>query len=582
MKIYMKKNMMMKIIFLVGLMLSGTFVLAQEASETPADKCIKKKQNAEKAIEDLTSSRKVGKLDNLYGSRGVHYCDDLTLGNFRDLYKNGSATEKVEKWKDYLTYSKTCMTDICDDNKYKACIDKLKPIAASCDAAAYIVSAFDRDWNAGSDKPVDGGTPKITCKRVGAETLDFDGCVSFVQNGELMDVAQTVVQKGQEVYFADKSMTAQAEAAQSTNTATAGLTALKSNVKGQQDIMTQRAVLDTGKLAALATYYSEIPSVNTIYEKCASYRTVVNPEAPGPGPVEICNNTAKDESKFGFLQNQTAKEKMKAKLASVGINVASDAMMASLMAKRVGDLDNAIAKVETFKPIDPLAPSADNLQSTYCQQNPGDAQCLTGGLDRTFDAMGDNMITFGDGGTGTSYMNKNPDLNAGAGTTNAVNPAGTNKNDGVASIVSGAQQKGGLAETAAKAVVTKGTMPTGGGGGGGSLGGGGGGGGGGSAPGAAAATTFQEKAPTYGGGGGTLSMMGGLGINKNRAIAKDDSNPFGKLFNKDASKSGALDFGRSPASQKVGNKTDNLFEMISKRYTNVNTEKRLIEYELTK
>jgi hypothetical protein len=77
-------------------------------------------------------------------------------------------------------------------------------------------------------------------------------------------------------------------------------------------------------------------------------------------------------------------------------------------------------------------------------------------------------------------------------------------------------------------------------------------------------------------------MMGGFGINKAKSGAKDEGNPFGKLFNKEGNKSGAIDFGRAPASQKVGTKTDNLFEMISKRYTNVSGEKRLIEYELTK
>jgi hypothetical protein len=76
-------------------------------------------------------------------------------------------------------------------------------------------------------------------------------------------------------------------------------------------------------------------------------------------------------------------------------------------------------------------------------------------------------------------------------------------------------------------------------------------------------------------------MMGGYGINKNKSGSKDDSNPFGKLFNKDGNKSGVLDFkGRAPAS--VGTKGDNLFEMISKRYETVSADKRLIEYELAK
>jgi hypothetical protein len=57
-------------------------------------------------------------------------------------------------------------------------------------------------------------------------------------------------------------------------------------------------------------------------------------------------------------------------------------------------------------------------------------------------------------------------------------------------------------------------------------------------------------------------------------------NPFGKLFGKDNGK-GDVNF-RGLASQKVGGKNDNLFDMISKRYESVNADKRLMEYELKK
>ncbi|MBY0415766.1 MAG: hypothetical protein K2Q18_16450, partial [Bdellovibrionales bacterium] len=121
----------------------------------------------------------------------------------------------------------------------------------------------------------------------------------------------------------------------------------------------------------------------------------------------------------------------------------------------------------------------------------------------------------------------------------------------------------------------------GGGGGGASANSGGGGGGGSAPPAGAAAAIASGKTPTYQGGSGSISVVGGLGIKGNRGEGKAEDNPFGKLFGKDNKNGGDLNF-RDPASSKVGDKKDNLFEMISKRYTSVNADKRLLEYELAK
>jgi uncharacterized membrane protein YgcG len=391
------------------------------------------------------------------------------------------------------------------------------------------------------------------------------------------------IQKGQELYYQDKTMTAQADAAKSGNTATSSLEALKTSVKSQQDIMTQRAVLDTAKLAALATYYSEMPTKDDLSGHCNSYTPPEGLADVNSDPKAACKDVANRASVFGILMNQQVKEKMKAKLVKAGIDVASDAAMAALMAKRAGDIGDAIAKVDAFKPIDPLAPPTTDVQTTFCQQNPGDPKCLTGGLDRTFDAMGDNVITFGEGGTGATYKNSNPFIDPANTKTNAITD--TKKPvTSMGSIVTAAPQGAGLANILPGATVTKGAAPSGGGGGGGggSGGGGSGGGGGGAqAPAGATSGAIAGKAPSYAGGSGTLSMMGGFGINKSKSTAKDDGNPFGKLFGKDK-KSDTMNFGRDPASTKVGSKGDNIFDMISKRYSSVNSDKRLIEYELTK
>ncbi|MBC7540841.1 MAG: hypothetical protein H7281_18615 [Bacteriovorax sp.] len=562
-----------------------------DAKKAASALCTSEKAKIKAAIQ---SEIKTGKNENQDGDSNniMKKCVKLSGNNMRYLYKNGHRGLTID-WNAFIAASDECINDIqaCKTDtkpdseteaKHKACA-AIKTLAPQCDGAAYIISAFDRDYE-NSDhavtKDLKGGNPTITCKGVGISTLDYEACVKFVQNSDIMDAAQGAIQTGQDLYYKDQAMTAQMQAASSTDSATAGLKALKTGVKGQEDIMTQRAALDTGKFAALATYYSEVPTREDLIAKCTKYKTM---GVPAGLPDTGCEAAVARQQDFGFLMNQQAREKMKAKLAAVGINVASDALMASLMAKRAGDIDNAIAKVDAFKPIDPLAPAADNLQTTYCQQNPGDAKCLTGGLERTFDAMGDNVISFGEGGTGTIYANKNPALDGSGAATTAAIPTAKTASGAIGSVISSAQQKGGLADSVAKATVTKGSAPSGGGGGGGSSGGGGGGGGG-APPGQQAggvSNAIAGRAPNYGGGTGTLSMMGGYGIKGGKTAAKDDGNPFGKLFNKDASKSGSLDFGgRSPAS--VGTKGDNLFDMISKRYTNVNSSKRLLEYEMTK
>lgn len=545
--------------------------------------CEKIRKEREAAAKEYISTENNENQDGSTGSLLMRECVKISGNNMRYLY--GQQRKKIE-WEILLNASKECISadPACAEGNEsvnaKAC-ENLKRTAARCDAAAFIINEYGRDWRSPEHvKPseVKGGNPEIKCTSQGIETLDYEGCVKFVQNGDIMDAAQGAIQQGQDLYYQDKAMTAQMEVANSKETATAGLKALETGVKGQEDIMTQRAALNTGKFAALVTYYSEIPSIDDVKDKCKNYSPVQGLPAGG------CDSAIQQHPGFAFLMNTQAKEKMKAKLAKVGIDVASNVMMAALMAKRGKDIKNAIAKVDEFKPIDPLAPPADDLQSTYCQQNPGDAKCLTGGLDRTFDAMSDNVINFGEGGTGTSYNNTNPFTDPTAGTKDSASSGNKKGLASVGGVISSAQQNGGLESKAAAATVTKGAAPSAGGGGGGS-GGGVGGGGGGGVPGAqpqgGTSAAIQGKTPSYGGGSGTLSMMGGFGINKKNGAPKDDSNPFGKLFNKDGNKSAVVNFqDRSPAS--VGSKGDNIFNMISKRYTTVSSDKRLLEYELTK
>lgn len=549
---------------------------------------------AEKQKEKLETKQKY----KAEGTEQLSECLKLSKGHFRSLYRKGQKASSLFSWKSALESSNTCVTEAtkaCDkvapaerSNTFSSAITTCagkkenKELAVMCDAAAYIIST-EKNFEDPDDNKADSNKDPsgINCTSKGIETLDYIPCMKFVSNANLMDVAQQAVHKGQELYYADKAMSAQAEVAKSDNTATAALEALKTGVKSQKEMMEQRAALDTGKLAALASMYMDMPDKDTLKKKCDSY----TPPSDISGTDKACERALVVQPGFGFLMNGMAKEKMKAKLVKVGIDVGSDAVMASLLAKREGDLSKAIANVEAFKPIDPLAPQQDNLQTTYCQQNPGDPKCLTGGLERNFDMMNDNVITFGEGGSGASFNANNPFADSTNTNSNAVSPNTKNSITGVGSTIAAAQQGSGLADPIAAGTITKGGPAApgggGGGGGGGSLGGGGGGAPGGQGNTGGVSAAIGGKAPAYNGGSGFSIVGNGSGLRNNKGKDAKEDNPFGKLFGKNTNANGALNF-RDPASQKVGDKKDNIFDMISKRYTTVSGEKRLIEYESAK
>ena len=350
----------------------------------------------------------------------------------------------------------------------------------------------------------------------------------------------------------------------------------------QQEMMNQRTAVEASKLAYAYTLYTEMPRTSEVADKCKGFvgRSITGIDETAT--LDQCTRAVGTGKGFALLMNPQALETMRSKLVQIATATGSNMLLASLLGKRAEDVNSAIAKIDEFKPVDPYTTTQAEAQSTFCKQNPGLAQCLTAGLERTFDTMNDNVITFGDGATGTSYGAVGADATTASG---GITDTTARKTVGpVGSIIAAAAQDNSMEKSDAAKVTSSGTGASGGGGGG--SGGGASGGGGGGAPPAAGSpggvtAAIQGKTPTYGGGTGSLSVMGGFGINKKKGDAKDDGNPFGKLFGKDNPKDGLVNF-RDIASQKVGTKGDNLFDMISKRYSSVNADKRLLEYELAK
>lgn len=516
------------------------------------------------------------------GSSALNRCEKLSRGHLRLLYKGGKRTGAMpQTWDDFVAFE--CKPSCQNAEAYKKCFDSNMALARQCEAAAYLISINGRDWESLEDttphpKAETTSPSGIKCVSHGVETVDYEPCKKFASNLDNFEAVQTVGYQAQGMIYQDKMVDAQTKYMDEKNAATGALKGQKDSIEMQKDMYQQRTAVDTAKLALLYSSYQEMVDLSELQGQC---NKMPNGFAGRANCLDSINR-----AQFSLLLNQKQMETMKSKMIAAATQAGSNLMLASLLGKRAKDIDNAIAKIDNFKPIDPILPEQQDLVSTYCKENPAQPQCLTAGLDKTYDTITDNVITFGEGGTGTNYASVTTPTDSLTSSAVSDSTTTTAADSSVGSIVTPSGEENTMEKSAAATVTSSGTRSSGGGGG---LGGGGGGGGGGSGgapmgtgtPGGTQAAV-QGKSVAYTGGAGSLSMMGGFGINKKGKAEGSEENPFGKMFGKDGAKgSGVLNF-RDLASQKVGTKGDNLFDMISKRYTSVNADKRLLEYELAK
>ena len=581
---------------LMKTLLFFTFMFSVSAQAAGIDFC--KTPDQYKKLVDMFSL-KPNEKHSYDGSSGLLQCQEMTTKKLRTWYKGGSRSkDPAYQWENHIVFygcKEKCeaLSKAADDKTkeadLKSCYDKAleesKGDALKCESVAYILQKAKVDWEKPKHVKKEDREFKqlgIKCSNSGLETLDYEACVEFAEGFENAEAIQNIAYQGQSLVYQDKMMDAQTKVAQEKDAAKGALKATGESLNLQKDMYNQRGAVDGAKLAWLYSKYSEIPDEETIQSHCKGFQAFGQEAILGKVSANDCYQSSMGPGgNFDILKNQQARDKMKAKMIQVATSMGSNLILANLLGKRAKDVDNALAKIDEFKPIDPFTVSEEEAQTTYCKQNPGDPKCLGEGLDRITDGISDNIITFGEGAAGTVYGNPNK------GETNAIASGGGSgskdtKIDPVGSIIPAAQKNNSMEDSTAATVKAGGTGG-GGGGGGGSAGGGGGGGGGPlpQGPSDAVAAIEKGKAPSYGGGDGSLSMMGGFGINKPKGDkGKDEGNPFGKLFDKDGAKaSNNINF-RDLAS--VGKKGDNLFDMISKRYSSVKADNRLLEYELAK
>lgn len=569
-------------------------------------------------------------------SSGQSECLVIARSKIKTMVKNGNLVETEFSWIHAITSSK-CKNE-CEPfkegvdvaktklkekystelNKLKECVSVKMNSAIKCMSVAYILDSYDRDWNnpehtssanSGGQQQnsnIQGQQPtnqnngqaavnannfdSIKCKSMGIETVDYEACKSFSDYAQGLDLAHQAVNLGQNLYYQNKALDNGLEASKNAaNDAAAGLKAQKNSFKDQQEYYTQNSAIEASKAAVLLSKYQAMPTIEEVADKCSGVKNVMRKidkelEELGKPNLDFINScrgvVSKDAGKYALLMNQASKDAMKAKLVKLGINAIAEGTKAYMAGKRADQVSDAIAQVDSFQPV--TTPGLEEaVETTFCQMNPTAAKCQTAGLGSSFSTIGDNIVDFGNNGTGTVYSgtsDNDPTASGGGGTIGS----GSNTKTGViGSAITGVNKGSGLETTAAAATLGKGNGPSGGGGGGGGGSLGGGGGGGGAAPAAAQAQGAQsaiasKSSGKYSGGTG-VSVLGGLGIRGAKKTA-DNANPFGNMFDKKGAGDKVLNF-RGPASTNMGGKGDNLFDMISKRYGSVNNDKRLIEYE---
>jgi len=366
------------------------------------------------------------------GSTNFNSCDKLSLGKLRNLYRNGTrSSSAIPNWEPLAKFA--CI-ESCEKD-FSKCVEKKLKFAKECESVAYVMSFYERDWDdseqvqpvsasgAAPAAPQGGATQaaaatsgsSIKCKSEGIETLDYIACKKFATQIDIIDAVQTAAQGAQELIYADKMMDASAKYAKEENSATGALKATGESLEKQQNMYQQRTAVDATKLAYMYSIYNEMPKLDDMRNKCAGVGRQTSGIGVGAAVEEKdCRMTIlSGQGGFALAQNQSQIDAMRSRLITIATSAGSNAILANLLGKRADDVKDAIAKIDDFKPTDPTLMTEEDALTTYCKLNPGVEKCLTQDLSRTFDTLNDNIITFGEGGTGTNYGNSNG-INQGA------------------------------------------------------------------------------------------------------------------------------------------------------------------------
>lgn len=415
-----------------------------------------------------------------------------------------------------------------------------------------IVEAANRENTKNS---MDG---KITCKEKASYTQDFDECEKALKYYTAVVVAETAMNLEQTVRTDLKNQSiqkkTQAEMAEG-KSQTSMFDAASASNNHQKAMQQEKMLAYAAAVGALVKAHQMLPSIDKVAkEECANVGQDISPA--------YCEQTLK-KYKGGVVANEDAKNSLMAAIMEfTAKGVAAGIAM--------GQYGNAAKQIEAAKSS--IQDDQTDMMMEACVLNPTDPACA-----KTRNRVAGQSITSGDFGAGD--MGASNSFNLG-GESEVVPEMGgeTNldENAPIAGVnspfVDDAKVAKGILDPAAAAQV----QATGGAGGGGGGGGGGLGGGGaslGSDLNGANKDGDKEAQIKTNKVSGTYAQGSGGGY-KGVGKSKDDANPFASLFDAKGS-GGGVEEDRSIASGDIDGASSGLFQKISKRYNQIQADKRI-------
>lgn len=408
------------------------------------------------------------------------------------------------------------------------------------------------DPKASSAKTIDGA---ISCKMPASYTVDFESCEKAAAQYNFVLNAETAMDLQQKIRTDLKAKSIQEDAsreAASGNLQEGALNAGIANHKHMKQMNTEKMAAYGMAVAALVRAYTTIPGEKHAIQKCKAGASTENAGA--------CDANVKGVNKSAILANQEAK-------AAIGLAIAKFTAKGIAAGIAMGQNLDAAKKIEQAK--NQYDDGGEDVMMERCTFNPTDPACAKPGNRVAGQSFAGGEFGLGAGG------NNAFDMTTGGENLVEEGAATDLSSDGVSGINSPFAEE---AKNAQKIVdpAAAAQMQASGGAAGGGAGGGGSGGGGSASLGSdlagadkdgdkEASIKTNKVSGVYGSAGGS----GYKGIGK----GKDDANPFASLF--DAKSNGGIEEDRSIASGDIDGSASGLFQKISKRYSQIQADKRI-------
>lgn len=461
---------------------------------------------------------------------------------------------------------------------------------------------------------------KIECSTTGVEVQDYPACKDIVNAydgaivGEtVMGVVQTYqtnLNVNENLYDYNKDPT----------NPKAALSAQLNSTKNERVISDTRTGFYTAKMAAMAGLITAIPNYDDLLKKCedkfgTSHQTKISVEAnlKGGNPdksfvatlekelqnivkvgqfnltsgEEVYNKYGNErdagfcgnaiyQTEFNLIQNQRAKDAAIEAAMQAGVDMTKYGLSSVLLRDQEKRIKNAMKDIDDYAPKDYEVKLKDE-KVKYCQKYPNADGCRYTAHNPYESSLADNTITLqGSGANETGLDVDNEDGSYGADNiasgSQAVNPFG----DAVIAASESSDYESPPPAPGSLKPITDG---------GGKGGEGGGGGGSSNVPSGdnnkgssnPAGGNYKPQVVNYSAGGATVGYSGG----RVRQTTEKTKNPLEGLLNKAGPEdnNNTISTFRNPASG-LGVSTDDLFQKLSKRYSVVVGQKRLIEYDI--